>query len=25
LPDWVVAEVKNNSHYAVIPLNKNGK
>ena len=25
LPDWVVAELKNNSDYAVIPLNKNRK
>ena len=24
LPDWVVSEVKNNSYYAVRPLNKNG-
>ena len=24
LPDWVIAEVRNNSDYAVIPLNKNG-
>ena len=24
LPDWVIAEVRNNSDYAIIPLNKNG-
>ena len=24
LPDWVIAEVRNNSDYAVIPLSKNG-
>ena len=24
LPDWVIAEVRNNSDYAVLPLNKNG-
>ena len=24
LPDWVIAEVRNNSDYAIIPLNKSG-
>jgi LysR family transcriptional regulator for metE and metH len=24
LPDWVIAEVRNNSNYAIIPLNKSG-